>query len=59
MTGEELKRLREKYDLTQTELAEKINVHQERISKWETGVHKISNSYVFILTNFFESLKKD
>ncbi len=59
MTGEELKILREAHNLTQAELAAKIKVHQERISKWETGRHKISNSYVFILENFFKSLKKN
>lgn len=37
ITGVMIKRLREEKKLTQTELAERINVTDKAISKWETG----------------------
>ena len=36
-TGETIKRLRKQYELTQTELAEKIRSHQQNVSKWENN----------------------
>ena len=38
VTGNIIKELREKFHLTQTELAEKLNVSDKTVSKWETGV---------------------
>lgn len=37
VTGAVIKKLREKAKLTQSELAEKINVSDKAVSKWETG----------------------
>lgn len=37
VTGKTIKSLREKYGITQKELAEKINVSDKTISKWETA----------------------
>lgn len=37
VTGNTIKTLREKRDLTQTELAEKIGVSSKTVSKWETA----------------------
>ena len=37
VTGNTIKQLREKRDLTQAELAEKIGVSSKTVSKWETG----------------------
>ncbi len=37
VTGVMIKRLRERIHLTQAELAEKINVTDKAVSKWETG----------------------
>ena len=37
VTGKIIKELREKLHLTQAELAEKINVSDKTVSKWETG----------------------
>lgn len=53
MTGQELKILREKAELTQRELAEKIGTNYARISDWETGKRKISPAYLHILKTFF------
>lgn len=36
--GERLKRFRKENNLTQTQLAEKLNVHLQTVSKWERGV---------------------
>lgn len=38
VTGFVIKKLREKHGLTQSGLAEKINVSDKTVSKWETGV---------------------
>ena len=38
ITGETIKRLREKKHLTQLQLAEKLMVSDKTVSKWETGV---------------------
>ena len=37
ITGKLIKELREKRQLTQMELASKINVSDKTVSKWETG----------------------
>lgn len=37
VTGAMIKRLREKRDLTQLQLAEKLHVSDKAVSKWETG----------------------
>ena len=37
ITGAVIKELREKHHLTQAELAEKLNVSDKTVSKWETG----------------------
>lgn len=37
ITGTTIRELREKQKLTQKELAEKINVSDKAVSKWETG----------------------
>ena len=49
MTAEELKTLRTKAGLTQTELAEKIGTHKQVISAWENGRSNISKPYVQLL----------
>lgn len=38
VTGAMIKRLREQKNMTQHQLAEKINISDKTISKWETGV---------------------
>ena len=37
ITGETIKKLREKKRLTQLQLAEKLTVSDKTVSKWETG----------------------
>ena len=38
ITGAMIRRLREEKRMTQAELAEKLNVSDKAVSKWETGV---------------------
>lgn len=38
ITGDTIKKLREKKELTQKQLAEKLTVTDKAVSKWETGV---------------------
>ncbi|MGE9940084.1 helix-turn-helix transcriptional regulator [Bariatricus sp. SGI.161] len=38
VTGMVIKEIREKQNITQKELADKINVSDKTVSKWETGV---------------------
>ena len=54
ITGAELKRLRLKLGLTQTQLADEIGAHFPRISSWENGKCKISKSYQRILKEYFK-----
>lgn len=37
---ESIRRLREKLNLTQAELAEELGTRQQTISEWETGMYK-------------------
>ena len=53
MTGEKVKELRTGANMTQQELADKLGVCQDRITKWETKRHKISNAYAIILRQMF------
>jgi len=43
MTADEIKELRKKLRLTQTELADKLGVGRATIARWEVGTGKPSN----------------
>lgn len=58
MTGEELKSLRKKHNLTQREVAAGIEAQQTRISDWENGRYTISNAYQILLKQFFAQYEK-
>lgn len=53
MTGEELKILRLRANLTQTKLGQKIGVAYTRVSEWENDKHKISKAYLRLLKGVF------
>lgn len=52
--GEKLKLLRKKYDLTQEQLAERLGVSFQAISKWETNAAVPDISMFPILANFYK-----
>lgn len=51
--GEKLKSLRKKYDLTQEQLAEKLGVSFQAVSKWETNAAAPDISMLPVLANFY------
>lgn len=60
MTGEEIKKLREKYGLTQTQMGQDLGTTDTRISEWEHGkkMAKISEKAVFYYFKYQECLNK-
>ena len=42
MTGAQLKAIRTKLNLTQTELADQLGVQRNTVTRWEMGMHPIS-----------------
>ena len=54
ITGAVIKELREKHHLTQAELAEKLNVSDKTVSKWETGRGYPDISLLEPIANVFE-----
>ncbi len=53
MTGQKLKDLRQKSDLTQEALAEKLFVSRDLISKWENGRRRPAFHYLEKLSEIF------
>ena len=54
ITGAVIKELREKYHLTQAELAEKLNVSDKTVSKWETAKGYHSSVECAFLTELYQ-----
>ncbi|GKV68638.1 hypothetical protein NCCP2716_11360 [Sporosarcina sp. NCCP-2716] len=52
--GERLKREREKRNWSQVDLAEKIYVSRQSVSKWETGKNYPSIEVIIELSNLFD-----
>ena len=52
--GNRIKALRRKISLTQEELAERLNVSYQTISKWETGASLPDITLFPLLANFFD-----
>lgn len=51
--GKYIKFLRERNNLTQEELAKKVPVTREAVSKWETGRRILNIETLLILSNIF------
>lgn len=51
---EKLKELRMEKNLSQTELAQKLNVSQRSVSHWEIGSRQPDFETLELLANFFE-----
>jgi len=58
MNNLEIKKIREKLDLTQKELAEKLNLHYRTLQKWESGETKIKGPSVFMLEQLLKKHTK-
>lgn len=56
LAGVELLRQRQAADLSQRALAEKLNVHQAQIHRWETGKLNIAEKDIIRVNEYFESL---
>ncbi len=54
MLNENLKRLRKSKGLTQLELAEKVNVVRQTVSKWETGLSVPDSEQLMELADLFD-----
>ncbi|HEP0304346.1 MULTISPECIES: helix-turn-helix domain-containing protein [unclassified Providencia] len=48
--GAVIKQIRRKYGMTATELAKKLNISQQQISRYERGINKISVDMLFNLS---------
>ena len=53
-TGSLIRKLRLKMGLTQKELAERINVSDKAVSKWESGASAPSTTNLMALANLFD-----
>lgn len=51
--GKALRILRRHHNLTQKELADKLNVTSQTVSKWENGVNRIDICYLQDITALF------
>ena len=52
-TAERIKYLRESNNITQTELAKKLNVTRSGVNAWEMGITVPSTQYVVLLAKYF------
>lgn len=57
MTGTEIKEIREKLSLTQPQFAEFLGVGLSSVTKWESGVNKMSESVQMLLREKLKSLE--
>lgn len=53
--GENLKKLRKEYNLSQEQLAEKLNISRQAISKWESGKAYPDIDNLILLRNIFNT----
>ena len=53
MLSDELKRLRKERQLTQSQLAEALNVSQSTIASWENGTRTPTTDFLPILADFY------
>ena len=57
--GKRIQQLRQEMNLSQEELAEKLNVSQNTIAKIECGLRRPSIDFLIELSNFFNKIKKN
>ena len=52
--AEQIKCLRKESNLTQEEIAKKLNVTRQAISNWENNINEPKISYIIRLCNYFD-----
>ena len=57
--GENLKKLRKEYNLSQEQLAEKLNISRQAISKWESGKAYLDIDNLILLRDIFNTTIDD
>ena len=57
--GENLKKLRKEYNLSQEQLAEKLNISRQAISKWESGKAYPDIDNLILLRDIFNTTIDD
>lgn len=58
MSPEEIKKIREKLNLTQQKLADLIDARQHTVARWETGLHSPTGAYLKALKGLAEKAKR-
>ena len=53
MVGEKIKILRNKYNLTQTDIAKKLGITRSSVNAWEMGISIPSTQYIVELAQLF------
>lgn len=53
MVADRIKQLRQSNDMTQTELAKKLNITRSSVNAWEMGISPPSTTYLVELANLF------
>ena len=53
MVADRIKQLRQSNDMTQTELAKKLNITRSSVNAWEMGISTPSTTYLVELANLF------
>ena len=53
MIADRIKILRENNNLTQSELAKKLNITRSSVNAWEMGISVPSTSYIIEISRFF------
>ena len=54
MVADRIKRLREQYGITQSELAKQLGITRSSVNAWEMGISIPSTQYIVELANIFE-----
>ena len=53
MVADRIKRLREQYGITQSELAKQLGITRSSVNAWEMGISVPSTQYIVELANIF------